>query len=483
MGEELGKINVSKDTMLFVVNDVFKKEIQENVKKEEILAMVPSLYEENLLQFIKMLPDEGYKALEKLLELLKRNNNLEECLNEISYHRGIYHLQEAMILVMRVKDKEYTSSINPGVLEKVESIFEEKNRKIAERYAEIEKLTIGMLYTYGVVDMEFLTEAISKYTNERITQEELEDIYETRLNLNVFVNFRTIRYENTQQLYITYLDELEADIENIVWERKRRALPYKEYTKEAILSRQECAIDDRMKKLYQFIIASNKKAWQYGFFSLLKRNELGEEIGRPLLEMCRIAEDTEIAEFERLYEDWRQNSPQYTLGGFSPNEIHPVEKRRDITVNIEEYIVNIRAAGIIIHDNKVLLHRNVNSDHYALVGGRVKIGENSEKTVKREIVEETGKSVEITGYIATIENFFRMKNAKYHEILFVHKAEFTDEKDKVLEDTIKNIEGKDYLQYEWIDIKDIDDYPVKPEVIKEVLKRKEYPIHIINEEK
>lgn len=41
-----------------------------------------------------------------------------------------------------------------------------------------------------------------------------------------------------------------------------------------------------------------------------------------------------------------------------------------------------------------------------------------------------------------------MKGSKYHEIMFIHKIEFTDEEDKKIEYTMKNIEGKDYLQYE-----------------------------------
>lgn len=152
----------------------------------------------------------------------------------------------------------------------------------------------------------------------------------------------------------------------------------------------------------------------------------------------------------------------------------------DITINVEDYKLNVRAAGMIIHNNKVLTHRNVNEDHYALIGGRVQVGEDSETTLKREIMEELGKEIEITGYISTIENFFELKGEKYHEIMFVHKAEFVNEKDKKIEDTIKNIEGKEYLQYEWLDLGKIDEYPLLPEAIKEVLKNGKFPVHKIN---
>lgn len=154
----------------------------------------------------------------------------------------------------------------------------------------------------------------------------------------------------------------------------------------------------------------------------------------------------------------------------------------DITINVEDYKLNIRAAVVVIHNNKVLVHRNINSDHYALIGGRVKIGEDSETTVKREIQEELGKDIEIKGYVSTIENFFEMKGSKYHEIMFVYRAEFVNDDDKKIEYTLKNWEGKDYLQYEWLELNKIGQYPLVPKVIQEVLKAGDFPVHKINKD-
>ena len=155
----------------------------------------------------------------------------------------------------------------------------------------------------------------------------------------------------------------------------------------------------------------------------------------------------------------------------------------DLTLNVDDYKLNVRAAGLLIHNNKVLVHKNLNSDHYALLGGRVEIGEDSAKTLKREVKEELGKEIQITGYIATVENFFEKKGSKYHEILFIHKIEFTNEQDKKIQHTLKNIEGKDYLQYEWLDLDKIDEYPLVPKATKEIVKKKQLPVHIINYDK
>ena len=78
----------------------------------------------------------------------------------------------------------------------------------------------------------------------------------------------------------------------------------------------------------------------------------------------------------------------------------------DLTIDIEEYKLNIRSGAVIIHNNKILTHKNIDKDHYCLPGGRVEVGESSEDTIKREIYEELGKEVEIIKYISTIENFF-----------------------------------------------------------------------------
>ena len=39
---------------------------------------------------------------------------------------------------------------------------------------------------------------------------------------------------------------------------------------------------------------------------------------------------------------------------------------------------------------------------------------------------------------------------------------------------------KDYLQYEWLDLKKIDEYPLLPGAVKNILKENKFPIHKIN---
>lgn len=154
----------------------------------------------------------------------------------------------------------------------------------------------------------------------------------------------------------------------------------------------------------------------------------------------------------------------------------------DLSIDIEDYKLNIRAGGLIIHNNKILAHKNINKDHYCIPGGRIELGENSETTIKREIQEELGKDIDILKYSSTIENFFYMNEKKYHELYFLYRIEFKNEEDKKIEYIMHNMEGKDYLQYEWLDIDKIDEYNILPECLKDMLKKENMPTHVINEE-
>ena len=54
--------------------------------------------------------------------------------------------------------------------------------------------------------------------------------------------------------------------------------------------------------------------------------------------------------------------------------------------------------------------------------------------------------VTIDGGYLLKENFFKANGKKYHEILFVYNAEFTNDKDKLIETEMKNAEGKELAE-------------------------------------
>lgn len=328
MGEYNGRINVPKDTMLFVVNSVFNQEIKESTTKENILKLMPDIYgNADDEEIIKMLPYRAYKDLERLIEYVKTSDDIKSFFYKRE-HPDIRFLEEAMIIVMRAKHNSYNYTLNPGVIEKLKRLFSDENKKIAERYGNIEKLTVGMLYEYGIVDFDFLRKQLCKYMNEIITEKELREIYFTRLNLNTFVNDYDIRWTNTNevQYFITYLNEEYSpiDIGEIAEEQKARKMKYKQFSKQEILQREEYYCNEKAQKLYEFLKLKNNNIFEWGFKKLVKKNELGINILGELSNMCMFDNDIELEKFIHLFIDWYNNSPQYMLGGYSPIEFREI---------------------------------------------------------------------------------------------------------------------------------------------------------------
>ena len=154
----------------------------------------------------------------------------------------------------------------------------------------------------------------------------------------------------------------------------------------------------------------------------------------------------------------------------------------DATVNMDKYVLNIRSAVLIVHNNKVLLHKNVNEEYYALLGGRVQLGESSDNTAIREVKEELGKEIVLNGYCCTVENMFLHKGKEYQEILFVYFGEFVDDDDKKIEETLKNIEGREELEYQWVEIGEFENYDIRPLAVKQVLANGVFPLHVVNDD-
>ena len=112
----------------------------------------------------------------------------------------------------------------------------------------------------------------------------------------------------------------------------------------------------------------------------------------------------------------------------------------DITIDVADYKLNIRAAGVIIHNGKMLVHRNINNNHYAIIGGRVEIGENSADTVKREIINRMKNVVTIPSVTSRQPREGDIPEKTYH---FVSKEEFetmikNNELYKSINNTTKN---------------------------------------------
>ena len=146
MEKDLGRIDVRKDTMLFVTNEIFGENIKKETTKEKILEMLPEIYDKaNPNDIIKMLPYNSYILLEKIIKYVKEKQikneifDIKEKKHEYSYI-DIKYLFDSMIFVMRTKKDNRRYFIDNKVLKILEKIYTDENRKLAEKYGKIEKV-------------------------------------------------------------------------------------------------------------------------------------------------------------------------------------------------------------------------------------------------------------------------------------------------------------------------------------------------------
>lgn len=118
----------------------------------------------------------------------------------------------------------------------------------------------------------------------------------------------------------------------------------------------------------------------------------------------------------------------------------------------------IAPKGFVIHDGKVLILRESGSYQegtrtglYDIPGGRLTPGERYDEALRREIEEETGLTVTIGGVIGIDEWRPTVKDELWQIVGVFFKC---------LASTNQVTLSNDHDQYEWIDPKDYQNYPI-----------------------
>ena len=142
----------------------------------------------------------------------------------------------------------------------------------------------------------------------------------------------------------------------------------------------------------------------------------------------------------------------------------------DINYVNKEYQFNLRTSALIFNktQDKILLFKVKDRNFYLLPGGRIKELEKSSDAIKREIIEELGEdysNLEFK-YICTSEEFVNAKGYNNHQVNIIYKVIY----DKKINQILFNGIDSDWMTFEWIDIKIIDNIRIYPSKVKDVIK-------------
>lgn len=157
----------------------------------------------------------------------------------------------------------------------------------------------------------------------------------------------------------------------------------------------------------------------------------------------------------------------------------------NIKIDKDKFKFKFRIAGLLINKDKFLTVQMMDNGIYCLPGGHTIIGEDTVKTIEREMFEETGIKVKVEKLSAIVENFFERKNGDIvHELSFIYILKLEGEMiNTKINDWIAYEEDEDCrkkLEFKWISINEFDKFNIKPVIIKDIINNKDIKHYIIN---
>jgi ADP-ribose pyrophosphatase YjhB (NUDIX family) len=158
--------------------------------------------------------------------------------------------------------------------------------------------------------------------------------------------------------------------------------------------------------------------------------------------------------------------------------------RKSIMISLETSAgsFNVRAVGVAIHDEQVLLHRVVHDTWWALPGGRVELHETSADALVREMHEEMGVEVELRRLLWVMERFYE-SSRRHHSIQFYYLMQVPEALLPASAPTFTSPESNDMpLVFQWHPLAELESLamPLYPAMLCTVLQRlPETVVHLV----
>ncbi|MDP2589631.1 NUDIX hydrolase [Vibrio sp. 10N.237.312.C02] len=123
---------------------------------------------------------------------------------------------------------------------------------------------------------------------------------------------------------------------------------------------------------------------------------------------------------------------------------------------------NCRSAAVIIDEDHVLLHRLVGDPFWALPGGKVEFFENSDDTLKRELLEELSIDSVVERHLWYVESFFEFSGKKYHELANYFLVRLSSPQKLPKTEAFRGIESDVDLEFRWFPLTDLANIDIRP---------------------
>lgn len=145
---------------------------------------------------------------------------------------------------------------------------------------------------------------------------------------------------------------------------------------------------------------------------------------------------------------------------------------RDLTIELDEWTVNIRVGAIVSHGARILLCRLPSYSWWFLPGGRVRTGESSHDALHRELSEELGEHFAIVRPIICSENFFHHHGQQFHEICTYYDVRWNGGEQIIQQPDAQEI-------FNWVERQKIGAEDLKPSFLKTKIANPSHELELV----
>jgi len=129
--------------------------------------------------------------------------------------------------------------------------------------------------------------------------------------------------------------------------------------------------------------------------------------------------------------------------------------------------IEIITRGVMIHNNFILLCRNVKNGYHFLPGCHVEFGEPASAALAREFIEECGLPVAVGDLLLTHEHIYARKSGPRHEVNVVFHVEHLEVSTSGARVRVESKEPK--IEFDWIALSELDKIELRPTTMRQWL--------------
>lgn len=155
----------------------------------------------------------------------------------------------------------------------------------------------------------------------------------------------------------------------------------------------------------------------------------------------------------------------------------------DITFKTEGARFNLRAAAVIINENRVLAMSDERSPYFYLPGGKIALGETAEEAALRELREELGIEAKVVRPLYIAQSFFTEEGSgeSFHEVCFYILIDCSDTDLVSRGESFIIKERHHTLEFRWLDVDNLENEYFYPTFLRERMKKLPEGVEMITE--